>query len=59
MIYGYSNHSDQTIRFLAWSVGGAVDEFFTEMSETIRTMPDDLPKMPAILEKYGVQMIRS
>ncbi|MBD2460811.1 quercetin 2,3-dioxygenase [Oscillatoria sp. FACHB-1407] len=56
-IHGYSNHSDQSIRFLAWSVGGAVDEFFTEMSENIQTMPDDLPKMPAILEKYGIQMI--
>lgn len=56
-IHGYSNHSAQSIRFLAWSVGGAVDEFFTEMSENIRTVPDDLPKMPAIFEKYGIQMV--
>lgn len=57
IIHGYSNPSEQSIRFLAWSVGGAVDEFFTEMSENIRTVPDDLAKMPAIFEKYGIHMI--
>lgn len=57
-IHGYRNDSDRPIRFLAWSVGGAIDEFFTEMSEEIREMPDDLPKMPAILAKYGVQMVQ-
>ena len=56
-IHGYKNNSHQGVRFLAWSVGGAIDEFFTEMAETIREMPDDLPKMPAILEKYGIQMV--
>lgn len=57
-IHGYRNDTHQPVRFLAWSVGGAIDEFFTEMSEQIREMPNDLPKMPAILEKYGIQMVQ-
>lgn len=56
-IHGYKNSSSQSARFLAWSVGGAIDEFFVEMAEKVRKMPDDLGKMPAILEKYGVQMV--
>jgi quercetin dioxygenase-like cupin family protein len=56
-IHGYKNDSNQCVRFLAWSIGGAIDEFFTEMAEQVREIPDDLPKMPAILEKYGIQMV--
>lgn len=28
-----------------------------EMAETVRELPDDRPQMPAILEKYGIQMV--
>lgn len=56
-LHGYKNTSNQCVRFLAWSVGGAIDEFFTEMAEKIREVPDDLPKMPEILQKYGIQMV--
>lgn len=56
-VHGYKNDSDRCVRFLAWSIGGAIDEFFTEMAEKVRVLPDDLPKMPAILEKYGIQMV--
>ncbi|BAZ05003.1 cupin domain-containing protein [Calothrix sp. NIES-3974] len=56
-IHGYRNNSDQPIRFLAWTIGGSIDEFFIEMSTKIREIPKDLPKMPEILEKYGVKMV--
>lgn len=56
-IHGYRNASSLPCRFLAWTVGGAIDRFFVEMGETIREMPEDLPKMPAILEKYGIRMV--
>lgn len=56
-IHGYKNQSNQHARFLVWSIGGAIDEFFTEMAEKVRVLPDDLPKMPEILEKYGIQMM--
>jgi len=56
-IHGYKNNSNQSVKFLAWAVGGKIDDFFIEMSETIKDLPDDLAKMPAILEKHGIQMI--
>ncbi|AKG20470.1 cupin domain-containing protein [Calothrix sp. 336/3] len=57
-IHGYKNPSPQCARFLAWTIGGAIDDFFTEMAEKVQEIPDDLPKMSAILEKYGVQMVQ-
>lgn len=53
--HGYQNNSPQFICFLAWTVGGAIDQFFLEMAE-VRDLPQDLPKMAAILDKYGIQM---
>lgn len=58
-VHGYRNCSDQPIRFLAWTVGGLIDEFFVEMSTKIQDIPNDLPKMPEILEKYGIQVAYS
>jgi quercetin dioxygenase-like cupin family protein len=57
-IHGYRNLSDQPIRFLAWAVGGALDNFFLEMAEQIQVVPDDLAKVPAILQKYGIQVVQ-
>lgn len=56
-VHGYINPSNQAARFLAWTIGGAIDQFFIEMSEQIRAIPEDLPKMPEILAKYGVQPV--
>lgn len=56
-VHGYRNDTNETIRFLAWTVGGAIDEFFIEMGQTVRKVPEDLSRMPQVLEKYGVQMV--
>jgi quercetin dioxygenase-like cupin family protein len=58
-VHGYQNLSDQPIRFLAWAVGGAIDHFFLEMAEQIQVVPDDLAKVPAILQKYGIHVVPS
>ncbi|WOB43369.1 cupin domain-containing protein [Thermoleptolyngbya oregonensis NK1-22] len=55
--HGYKNNSAQSVKFLAWAVGGRIDEFFIELSEKVRDLPDDLAKMPSILEKHGIQMV--
>ncbi|CAN1212135.1 hypothetical protein TUMEXPCC7403_18155 [Tumidithrix helvetica PCC 7403] len=55
-VHGYANTSDRPTRFLAWAIGGAIDEFFIEMSEKIRQLPDDLPKLTEILDRHGIQM---
>lgn len=54
MAHGYANKSEEPVLFLAWSVGGPIDHFFTEMAQEVRTLPDDLPIMGQILTKYGV-----
>lgn len=53
--HGYRNAGDRTARFLAWTVGGPVDEFFAAMSERVHRMPDDIPAMQALMEQYGVR----
>lgn len=55
-VHGYRNDGTQLCRFLAWTVGGAIDQFFIEMSDKIKNIPGDLPKMPEILSKYGICM---
>ena len=55
--HGYKNNSEQSIKFLAWTVGGEIDEFFTELSDEIRDLPGDLVKMPVFFEKHGIQMV--
>jgi mannose-6-phosphate isomerase-like protein (cupin superfamily) len=57
--HGYRNDGPEPCRFLAWTVGGEIDRFFVEMSEKIRNIPEDLPRMPEILSKYGIRMTES
>ena len=56
-IHGYRNDGTEPCRFLAWTVGGPIDQFFIEMSDKIKNMPEDLPKMPEILSKFRIQML--
>ncbi|MEN9221577.1 MAG: cupin domain-containing protein [Thermostichus sp. BF3_bins_97] len=56
--HGYHNTSEETVQFLAWSLGGPIDHFFVEMSEQVKALPDDLTKMGQLLVKYGVVMIQ-
>ena len=55
-LHGYRNPFATPCRMLAWTVGGAMDQFFIDMHSEIRNMPDDLPRMPPILEKHGIFM---
>ena len=56
-VHGYANQSRSTARFLAWTVGGPIDQFFEEMSRRVRQMPQDAPAMAEITARFGVQMI--
>lgn len=55
-VHGYWNTTAEPVRFLAWTVGGPIDEFFVAMSERVRTLPNDAPAMMELMERYGVQM---
>jgi quercetin dioxygenase-like cupin family protein len=54
--HSYRNDGPQTSRFLAWTIGGELDRFFLAMGATIKSIPEDLPKLPEILDRYGIQM---
>jgi len=55
-LHGYQNRGAQPCRFLAWTIGGALDQFFSELSETVKSVPQDLDKMGAILAKHNIYM---
>ncbi|WP_341675694.1 cupin domain-containing protein [Niveibacterium sp. SC-1] len=55
--HGYRNPGDHDAQFLAWTVGGPMDKFFTNMAERVRALPDDLPQMVAVLEEFGVTRV--
>ena len=57
-MHGYANAGTAPVRFLAWTVGGPIDRFFSEMSEQVRVMPDDAPRMMELMERYGVDMLQ-
>lgn len=52
--HGYRNDGSEAVRFLAWTVGGPIDRFFADMSEQVRVMPDDAPRMQALMQRYGI-----
>jgi len=56
-VHGYANRSPRPVQFLAWTVGGPIDEFFEAMSQRVRQMPDDAAAMAEITARFGVQMV--
>lgn len=55
-IHGYENRGSVPVRFVAWTVGGPIDEFFEAMSRHVRRMPEDAAAMMEITTRFGVQM---
>lgn len=56
--HGYRNVGNKPARFVAWTVGGPMDEFFVKMHDRVRDLPQDLPAMQTILEEHGVSRVR-
>lgn len=56
--HGYRNPTDAVTRFLAWTVGGPMDDFFVGMSEQVKTLPQDFGAMQALMDKHGVARVR-
>lgn len=56
-VHGYTNQSVMPVRFLAWTVGGPIDQFFEAMSQRVKQMPQDAAAMTEITARFGVQMI--
>ena len=56
-VHAYANPGTAPVRFLAWTVGGPIDQFFEAMSQRVKQMPQDAPAMAEITARFGVQMI--
>lgn len=56
-VHGYANQGSVPVRFLAWTVGGPIDEFFEAMNQRVKQMPQDAPAMAEITARFGVQMV--
>lgn len=56
-VHGYANRGSVPVRFLAWTVGGPIDQFFEAMSLRVKQMPQDAAAMAEITERFGVHMV--
>lgn len=56
-VHAYANTGTAQVRFLAWTVGGPIDQFFEAMSQHVRQMPQDAPAMAEITARFGVEMV--
>lgn len=56
-VHAYANPGPGTVRFLAWTVGGPIDQFFEAMSRGVKRMPEDAPAMAEITARFGVEMV--
>ncbi|WP_156255519.1 cupin domain-containing protein [Sandarakinorhabdus oryzae] len=55
-LHGYANPGREPVRFLAWTVGGPVDDFFEAMSREVQEMPRDAAAMAALTQRFGITM---
>jgi len=56
-VHAYANPGPGAVRFLAWTVGGPIDQFFEAMSQHVKRMPEDAPAMAEITAHFGVEMV--
>ena len=56
-VHAYANPGTQPVRFLAWTVGGPIDQFFEAMSRQVRRMPEDAPVMAELAARFNVHMV--
>lgn len=56
-VHSYHNDTLQPARFLAWAIGGNLDQFFVELSQQVQSIPEDLGKIPEITQRYGIQVV--
>jgi quercetin dioxygenase-like cupin family protein len=56
-IHGFKGASELPARVLIFAAPAHGSDFFHELSEKIRNVPDDLPKIPAIGQRHGVEFM--
>jgi len=56
-VHAYQNRGTAPVKFLAWTVGGAMDDFFADVAQNVRAMPRDAALLAAVLEKHSVHLV--
>ena len=56
-VHGFKGASEAPARVLIFASPAHGSEFFHELSEQIRTTPDDLAKIPSIGRRHGIEFM--
>ena len=56
-IHGYRNATSEQVRLLTWVHPAGIEHFYEEISDNVKTMPEDLSKMLNIAEKHQIEII--
>ncbi len=55
--HGYRITGDRPARFLAWTIGSPMDQFFAGMAERVQPLPRDSPAMQERRATHGVEWV--
>ena len=53
-VHGFQGASDKIAKMLFFDAPAASEAFFRELNREVKSLPDDLPKVPAIGEKHRI-----
>lgn len=56
-VHGFRGASDEPARMLVFDAPAHAETFFHEVHQEVRSVPADLPKVPAIGAKHGVHFL--
>lgn len=56
-VHGFKGASESPARVLIFASPAHGSEFFHEISEQVRTIPDDLAKIPSIGSQHGIEFM--
>ena len=56
-IHGFKGASTAGARVLIFAQPGHASEFFEQLNDEVRRLPDDLEKLPEIASRHGIEMM--
>jgi quercetin dioxygenase-like cupin family protein len=56
-VHGFKGASESTTRVLIFAAPAHGSEFFHELNDEVRRVPEDLPKIPEIGQRHGIEFI--
>jgi quercetin dioxygenase-like cupin family protein len=56
-IHGFKGASPSGARVLIFAQPGHASQFFEQLNDEVRTLPEDLEKLPEIASRHGIEMM--